>query len=114
MNAFVPLTQSTVLCSKDGQKRNRLHTITGAPNGKNKERSRSPTSVASEATGVVSIAWHQLSDHGTGDGGKSTVLDAIDLCLGARAKCPDFDADFFSLDITAPISITLTLGSMTA
>jgi putative ATP-dependent endonuclease of the OLD family len=49
---------------------------------------------------------------GPGDSGKSTVLDAIDLCLGARRSIPLSDADFFGLDATVPISITLTLGSL--
>ena len=49
---------------------------------------------------------------GTGDSGKSTVLDAIDLCLGARRNVQISDADFFGLDITAPIGITLTLGAL--
>lgn len=49
---------------------------------------------------------------GTGDSGKSTVLDAIDLCLGARRNIQISDADFFGLDITSPISITLTLGGL--
>lgn len=49
---------------------------------------------------------------GPGDSGKSTVLDAIDLCLGARRNVQIFDADFFDLDITTPISITLTLGDL--
>lgn len=49
---------------------------------------------------------------GPGDSGKSTVLDAIDLCLGARRNVQFSDADFFNLDITNPISITLTLGDL--
>lgn len=49
---------------------------------------------------------------GPGDSGKSTVLDAIDLCLGARRNVQFSDADFFELDITTPISITLTLGDL--
>jgi predicted ATPase len=49
---------------------------------------------------------------GPGDSGKSTVLDAIDLCLGARRNVQFSDADFFDLDITTPISITLTLGDL--
>ena len=49
---------------------------------------------------------------GPGDSGKSTVLDAIDLCLGARRNVQFSDADFFALDITSPISITLTLGDL--
>lgn len=49
---------------------------------------------------------------GPGDSGKSSVLDAIDLCLGARRNIQFSDADFFDLDITSPISITLTLGDL--
>ncbi|AFT70378.1 MULTISPECIES: ATP-dependent nuclease [Alloalcanivorax] len=49
---------------------------------------------------------------GPGDSGKSTVLDAIDLCLGARRNFQFSDADFFGLDIENPISITLTLGNL--
>lgn len=49
---------------------------------------------------------------GPGDSGKSTVLDAIDLCLGARRNVQFSDADFFDLDITKPVSITLTLGDL--
>lgn len=49
---------------------------------------------------------------GPGDSGKSTVLEAIDLCLGARRNVQFSDVDFFRLDISAPISITLTLGEL--
>lgn len=49
---------------------------------------------------------------GTGDSGKSTILDAIDLCLGARRSAPFCDTDFFQLDVTRPIVISLTLGSL--
>src|SRR3546814_2449793 len=49
---------------------------------------------------------------GPGDSGKSTVLDAIDLCLGARRNIQLSDADFFGLDVATPISITLTLGDL--
>ena len=49
---------------------------------------------------------------GPGDSGKSTVLDAIDLCLGARRNVQFSDEDFFGLDIANPISITLTLGDL--
>lgn len=47
---------------------------------------------------------------GPGDSGKSTILDAIDLCLGARRSAPFGDTDFFSLDVTRTISIAVTLG----
>ena len=49
---------------------------------------------------------------GPGDSGKSTVLDAIDLCLGARRTIQLGDMDFFNLDVSKPISITLTLGKL--
>ena len=49
---------------------------------------------------------------GSGDSGKSTVLDAIDLALGARRSYPFTDADFFQLDTTNPIEIFVTLGAL--
>lgn len=49
---------------------------------------------------------------GAGDSGKSTILDAIDLTLGARRSYPFTDADFFQLDTTNPIEIFVTLGAL--
>jgi putative ATP-dependent endonuclease of OLD family len=49
---------------------------------------------------------------GPGDSGKSTILDAIDLCLGARRTASFGDTDFFRLDVTRPITISLTLGAL--
>jgi len=49
---------------------------------------------------------------GPGDSGKSTVLDAIDYCLGARRTVQITDTDFYNLDVKTPISITLTLGDL--
>ncbi len=49
---------------------------------------------------------------GPGDSGKSTILDAIDLTLGARRTAQFTDADFHNLDIKNPIRITLTLGNL--
>ncbi|MDR8105068.1 AAA family ATPase [Burkholderia cenocepacia] len=49
---------------------------------------------------------------GPGDSGKTTILDAIDLCLGARRNVSFGDTDFFGLDVTQPIQITLTLGTL--
>jgi putative ATP-dependent endonuclease of OLD family len=49
---------------------------------------------------------------GPGDSGKSTVLDAIDLALGARRSYPFTDADFFQLDTINPIEIWVTLGAL--
>ena len=49
---------------------------------------------------------------GPGDSGKSTILDAIDLALGARRSYPFTDADFFELNIENPIEIWITLGAL--
>jgi len=47
---------------------------------------------------------------GAGDSGKSTILDAIDLCLGARRFVTFCDTDFSALDVGTPLSISVTLG----
>lgn len=49
---------------------------------------------------------------GPGDVGKSTVLDAIDLCLGARRTAVFADTDFYRLDTTQPIQVSVTLGDL--
>lgn len=49
---------------------------------------------------------------GPGDSGKSTVLDAIDLCLGARRNLQINDADFHCLDTETPIIISITIGEL--
>lgn len=49
---------------------------------------------------------------GPGDSGKSSILDAIDLCLGARRNAVFTDADFHRLDVTTPISISVTIGEL--
>lgn len=49
---------------------------------------------------------------GPGDSGKSTILDAIDLVLGARRSYSFSDADFYQLDTSLPIIITVTLGNL--
>lgn len=49
---------------------------------------------------------------GPGDSGKSSILDAIDLALGARRSYPFTDADFFQLDTTNPIEIIVTVGAL--
>jgi putative ATP-dependent endonuclease of the OLD family len=51
---------------------------------------------------------------GPGDTGKSTVLDAIDLCLGARRTLSFCDDDFHLLDSSQPITIAVTLGELCA
>lgn len=49
---------------------------------------------------------------GPGDSGKSTVLDAIDLCLGARRSIQVDDSDFAALDTNSPIRIDVTVGEL--
>jgi putative ATP-dependent endonuclease of the OLD family len=49
---------------------------------------------------------------GPGDSGKSSILDAIDLCLGARRFATFTDTDFHGLDVSQPIQISITLGQL--
>jgi len=49
---------------------------------------------------------------GPGDSGKSTVLDAIDLCLGARRIAQFTDSDFYNLNVDSPMRIILTIGEL--
>ncbi|TFV35265.1 hypothetical protein E4K64_32950 [Bradyrhizobium frederickii] len=49
---------------------------------------------------------------GPGDSTKTTVLDAIELCLNPRSYIFADDCDFFDLDIKAPIRITVTLSDL--
>ena len=49
---------------------------------------------------------------GPGDSGKTSILDAIDFCVGARRNIQLTDADFYQLDVETPISISVTLGEL--
>jgi len=49
---------------------------------------------------------------GPGDSGKSSILDAIDLCMGARRTATFEDTDFYRLDISNSIIIAMTLGGL--
>ncbi|MDP9155474.1 MAG: AAA family ATPase [Pseudomonadota bacterium] len=49
---------------------------------------------------------------GSGDSGKSSILDAIDLCLGARRSLSFGDTDFYALNVVQPIVISVTLGNL--
>lgn len=66
--------------------------------------------------GIASLDWAPSPGMncliGPGDSGKTTVLDAVDLCLGARRSVPFSDADFHNLEIDQPISIAVTLGAL--
>jgi hypothetical protein len=66
--------------------------------------------------GIRQLAWYPAGGIncliGPGDSGKSSILDAIDLCLGARRNIQFTDADFHRLDVETPISISVTLGEL--
>ncbi|WP_299902841.1 ATP-binding protein [uncultured Ruegeria sp.] len=49
---------------------------------------------------------------GPGDSGKTSILDAVDYCLGARRNLSISDADFFEMNVEEPICITLTIGDL--
>lgn len=65
---------------------------------------------------IKSLSWFPANGVnclvGPGDSGKSTILDAIDLCLGARRGLALSDTDFYGLDVSQPITISLTLGDL--
>jgi putative ATP-dependent endonuclease of the OLD family len=66
--------------------------------------------------GIRSLTWQPAPGMncliGPGDHGKSTVLDGIALCLGARRNVQFSDADFYNLDVKQPISISVTIGHL--
>lgn len=66
--------------------------------------------------GIKTLSWLPSNGIncliGSGDSGKSTVLDAIDYCLGARRNLQITDVDFHNLDVDEPIQITLTIGAL--
>ncbi len=66
--------------------------------------------------GIASLDWCPSEGVnclvGPGDSCKTTILDAIDLCLGARRNLTLSDADFHSLDVNTPISISVTIGRL--
>ncbi len=66
--------------------------------------------------GIKEFAWLPSAGLncliGPGDSGKSSILDAIDFCLGARRNIQFTDADFHRLDVESPISISVTIGEL--
>lgn len=66
--------------------------------------------------GINSLTWRPEPGInclvGAGDSSKSTVLDAIDWCLGVRRTLPVDDSDFHLMDTERPICIEVTLGSL--
>ena len=49
---------------------------------------------------------------GPGDSGKSTIIDAIDYCMGARRSLVFTDADFHKIDQNSAIKIHITIGEL--
>lgn len=66
--------------------------------------------------GIESLQWAPSNGLncliGSGDSGKTTILNAIDFCLGARRNLQISDADFYQLDTTKPVSISVTIGDL--
>ena len=66
--------------------------------------------------GIKELLWYPSPGIncliGPGDNGKSSMLDAIDFCLGARRNIQFTDADFHLLDVGTPIAVTVTLGEL--
>lgn len=65
---------------------------------------------------IKSLDWFPSSGIncliGPGDSGKSTVLEAIDICLGARRSFAFTDADFHCIDHNNATLIRVTLGDL--
>lgn len=68
--------------------------------------------------GIKELSWFPAPGIncliGRGDVGKSTVLDALDMLLGARRNVSFTDADFHALVVDDPIEITATMGELDA
>ncbi|HAU0791183.1 TPA: AAA family ATPase [Legionella pneumophila] len=66
--------------------------------------------------GIKSLIWQPSNGIncliGHGDSGKSTLLDAVDLCIGARRSVTFCDTDFYQLNVEQSISITVTIGNL--
>jgi hypothetical protein len=66
--------------------------------------------------GIKKLSWWPQNGIncliGPGDSCKTTILDAIDLCLSARRNLQFTDADFHALDVEQSISITCTIGAL--
>ncbi|GHD82345.1 ATP-dependent endonuclease [Vogesella fluminis] len=66
--------------------------------------------------GIQALSWKPSPGInaliGPGDSCKSTILDAIDWCLGARRSLPVGESDFFLLDTTKAITIIATVGHL--
>ncbi len=66
--------------------------------------------------GIKQLDWKVNGDFvcfiGAGDSTKSTILDAIEAALTPRWNYVFEDTDFYNLDVSQPINITLTIGQL--
>jgi hypothetical protein len=66
--------------------------------------------------GIKSLVWAPAAGMnrliGPGDSTKTTILDAIELCLNPRSYSFADDCDFFDLDIEKPLRVTVTLAGL--
>ena len=66
--------------------------------------------------GIKSLSWFPSEGLncliGAGDSGKSSVLEAIYLCLGGRRNVQFTDVDFYQLNVEEDIEIGLTVGDL--
>ncbi|KPF81120.1 chromosome segregation protein SMC [Brevundimonas sp. AAP58] len=66
--------------------------------------------------GIKTLKWRPKNGIncliGPGDSCKTTILDAIDLCMSARRNLQFTDADFHGLVVESPVSITCTIGAL--
>lgn len=66
--------------------------------------------------GIEGLTWYPSEGIncliGAGDSGKSSVLDALDICLGARRSVQITDADFYKLDANKEIVISVMIGEL--
>src|SRR5262245_37053474 len=66
--------------------------------------------------GIKKLEWYPAAGVncliGPGDSGKSSILNAIDLCLGERRNVQFTDADFHQLNVEKSIAVSVTLGEL--
>jgi putative ATP-dependent endonuclease of OLD family len=67
--------------------------------------------------GIKKLSWNPSAGTncliGSGDSGKTTILDAIELAFAPRNGVTFDDTDFFNVDPKAnPIAITVTIGDL--
>ncbi len=66
--------------------------------------------------GIQTLDWHVdgrvICLVGSGDSGKTTVLDAIELALLPRWSTPFTDSDFFQANTVEELMIEVTVGEL--